>query len=44
MSNVFAGTYESHIYDKFVKGLTDVTISMAAGVGGYSYPANTNFV
>lgn len=31
------------MYDKLVKGLTDVTISTAAGLERYSYPTNTNF-
>jgi hypothetical protein len=33
----------SEIYDKLVKGLTDVTISTTAGLGTYSYSNNTNF-
>jgi hypothetical protein len=33
----------SEIYDKLVKGLTDVTISTAAGLERYSYSNNTNF-
>jgi hypothetical protein len=33
----------SEMYDKLVKGLTDVTISTAAGLERYSYPDNTNF-
>jgi hypothetical protein len=34
----------SEMYDKLVKGLTDVTISTAAGLERYSSPNNTNFV
>ena len=30
-------------YDKLVKGLTDVTISIVARLERYSYPANTEF-
>lgn len=33
----------SEFYDKLVKGLTDVTISTAAGLERYFYPNNTNF-
>ena len=33
----------SETYDKLVKGLTDVTISTAAGLERYSYPTDTNF-
>jgi hypothetical protein len=33
----------SEMYDKLVKGLTDVTISATAGLERYSYPNNTNF-
>ena len=33
----------SKMYDKLVKGLTDVTISTAAGLEKYSYSNNTNF-
>ena len=33
----------SEMYDKLVKGLTDVTISTAAGLERYSYPTDTNF-
>ena len=33
----------SEMYDKLVKGLTDLTISTAAGLERYSYPADTNF-
>jgi transposase-like protein len=33
----------SEIYDKLVKGLTDLTISTTAGLERYSYPKNTNF-
>jgi len=33
----------SEMYDKLVKGLTDVTISTTAGLERYSYPASTNF-
>jgi hypothetical protein len=35
--------FSSEIYDKLVKGLTDVTISTAAGLERFSYPANTDF-
>jgi hypothetical protein len=30
-------------YDKLVKGLIDVTISTAAGLERFSYPANIDF-
>jgi hypothetical protein len=33
----------SEMYDKLVKGLTDVTRSAAAGLERYSSPANTDF-
>jgi hypothetical protein len=33
----------SEMYDKLVKGLTDVTISTTAELQRYSYPANTDF-
>jgi hypothetical protein len=33
----------SKMYDKLVKGLTDVTISTTAGLERYSSPNNTNF-
>ncbi len=33
----------SEFYDKLAKGLTDVTISTAAGLERYSSPNNTNF-
>jgi hypothetical protein len=33
----------SEIYNKLMKGLTDLTISTTAGLERYSYPKNTNF-
>jgi len=35
--------FSSEMYDKLVKGLTDVTISTTTGLERYSYPANTDF-
>jgi hypothetical protein len=33
----------SEIYDRLVKGLTDLTISTTAGLESYSNPKNSNF-